>query len=75
MLSVTVFEIGSQAYSIVRGPRFFAERDQVVAIGLVELISLAEEKFQFQFEEEDLTTSTFDSVSSLAETIAKRKGG
>ena len=45
------------------------------SIGLVELIALVEEKFQFQVQEEDLTMTTFENVSSLAEIISRRVGG
>jgi acyl carrier protein len=40
------------------------------SIGIVELIGLVESEFDFSFQDEDLRTTTFESVKALANVIS-----
>ena len=42
------------------------------SVGLIELIGIVESRFGFQFLDEDLRTSTFRTLKSLAAVIAER---
>ena len=45
------------------------------SVAIVELIGIVEERFGFQFDDEDLRPSTFESLSKLVEVIEKHKAG
>jgi acyl carrier protein len=45
------------------------------SIGIVELIGLVETEFNFQFQDSDLRTATFENVTTLADVISSRLNG
>jgi acyl carrier protein len=45
------------------------------SIGIVELIGLVETEFDFQFQDSDLRTATFENVTTLADVISSRLNG
>lgn len=72
--SILVAELRSDltAEQIADEEPLMADGLDLDSIGIVTLIEVVETSFDFQFEDADLRTATFDSVSTLAQAISKR---
>jgi acyl carrier protein len=66
-------DLGLSADSLNQGTSLLEGGLDLDSIVLVELIGAIEERFDFQFDDADLRTSSFENLGSLAAVIEKRR--
>lgn len=66
-------DLNLELENIDENASLFEEGLNVDSLGIVELIALLEEKFDIQFEEEDLSPEYFSNLKSLGDLVEKKQ--